>query len=388
MPSENEDRPTLLKVAREAGVSLAAASMGLRNHPRIGIQTRKRIQSAAKKLGYTPDPQLSRLMWHLRNSKAVKYQETLAFLSDNTRISDWAAYSQSDYYLGAADRAGELGYRVEIFHLHAPGLTQANLSRMLGNRGIRGIITSAFKEPGATLSLDWKQFATVACGYSLASPEVDRTTTDYYRAMLMATEKLAREGAQRIGLCLNVTDDAKVMHLWLSAFLFYQHHLPERQRLPVHKLSSVTWALMAAASKAKQAPAVRGQPAVENDLRAWFRATRPDAVISAGCDFPQEYEQTAGVPAPAGVRYCNMNIHHADARSCGINQDSYLVGRHACSHLVALLTRNELGLPGHPQITFTEFHWIENWNEWNAAWQKRNARLRDPAAPRGASIAK
>jgi hypothetical protein len=55
---------------------------------------------------------------------------------------------------------------------------------------------------------------------------------------------------------------------------------------------------------------------------------------------------------------------------------------------VALLTRNELGLPEHPQITFTEFHWIENWNEWNAAWQKRNARLRAPAAPHGASIAK
>ncbi|MDR0353036.1 MAG: LacI family transcriptional regulator [Opitutaceae bacterium] len=376
MPSDPDDRATLVKVAREAGVSLAAASMGLRNHPRISLQTRKRVQIAAKKLGYKPDPQISRLMWHLRNSKTVKYQETLAFLSDNAQLAGWVSYSQADYYLGAADRAGELGYRMEVFHLRAPGLTQTGLGRMLRNRGIRGLITSAFREPGATLSLDWQHFATVACGYSLANPEVDRVTTDYYRAMLKATEMLAQSGCKRIGLCLNTSDDTKVLHLWQSAFLFYQHHLPARRQLPIHELSAVTWELMTASSpKAKPRLPVRGAPAGKNDLHAWFRATRPDAVISAGCDFPLEYAQTTGRPAPARVRYCNMNIHHADARSCGIDQASYLVGRHACSHLVALLTRNELGLPGHPQTTLTEFRWIDDWNEWHDGWLKRNTRL-------------
>ncbi|OAM88194.1 LacI family transcriptional regulator [Termitidicoccus mucosus] len=352
MPSAPDDRATLVKVAREAGVSLATASMGLRNHPRISLQTRKRVQVAAKKLGYKPDPQISRLMWHLRNSKTVKYQETLAFLSDNAQLAGWVSYSQADYYLGAADRAGELGYRMEVFHLRAPGLTQAGLGRTLRNCGIRGLITSAFRDPGATLSLDWQHFATVACGYSLANPEVDRVTTDYYRAMLEATETLARSGCKRIGLCLSVSDDTKVLHLWQSAFLYFQHRLPQKSRLPIYELSSG-----------------------ENNIRAWLRASRPDAVISAGCDFPREYEQATGLRAPQGVRYCNMNIHHADARSCGIDQASYLVGRHACSHLVALLTRNELGLPEHPQTTLTEFRWIDDWNGWHAGWLKRNTRL-------------
>lgn len=353
--AESESRPTLLKVARAAGVSLTAASMALRNHPRIGADTRRRVQATARKLGYKPDPHLSRLMLYLSAKKAVKYQETIGFLSDNAHLDEWRGYSQADYYLGASDRANELGYRVEIFHLRAPGLTDSNLSRTLRSRGIRGLLTSAFREPNAALGLDWRHFATVACGYSLASPVVDRTTTDYYRAMLMVTEKLAAEGRRRIGLCLNLSDDTKVLHLWQSAFLLFQHRLPSSLKLPIHEVSEA-----------------------KADIRAWLKKARPDAIISAGCDFPQLIERTAGRPAPASIGYVNMNIHHADARSRGVDQDSYLVGWHACSHLVALLHRNEVGLPAHPQITFTEFRWVEDWREWQREWQRRNARL-EPA---------
>jgi DNA-binding LacI/PurR family transcriptional regulator len=347
----------LLKVARAAGVSLAAASMALRNHPRIGADTRRRVHATAKKLGYKPDPHLSRLMLYLRASKAVKYQETIGFLSDNVRLDDWRGYSQADYYLGAADRASELGYRVEIFHLRAPGVTPANLSRTLRTRGIRGLLTSAFRDPNATLELDWPHFATVACGYSLARPVVDRTTTDYYRAMLMVTEKLAAEGCRRIGLCLSLADDTKVLHLWQSAFLLFQHRLSPALQLPIHEVSHA-----------------------KTDIGAWLKKARPDAVVSAGCDFPQLFDGTAGRSAPDSIRYVNLNIHHADARSRGVDQDSYLVGRHACSHLAALLQRNELGLPSDPQITFTEFRWVEDWRQWQRAWQRRNAQLQPTSA--------
>jgi DNA-binding LacI/PurR family transcriptional regulator len=227
------------------------------------------------------------------------------------------------------------------------------LNRVLRNRGIRGLLTSAFREPNASLDLDWKHFATVACGYSLSQPVIDRITTDYYRAMLMATDKLSAEGCRRIGLCLSASDDAKVLHLWQSAFLYFQHHLPPKLRLPICE---------SAGGRAK--------------IAAWLRNARPDAVISAGCDFPKIIEERTGKPAPSNVRYVNMNIHHADARSRGIDQDSYLVGRHACSHLIALLQRNELGLPEHQQITFTEFHWVDDWQEWQRAWQRRIARLK------------
>ena len=44
--------PSLGQIAKEAGVSRAAVSMALRNHPRIPPETRERIQEIATRLGW------------------------------------------------------------------------------------------------------------------------------------------------------------------------------------------------------------------------------------------------------------------------------------------------------------------------------------------------
>ncbi len=50
-------RPTLRDVARVASVSLATASMALRDDPRTAVATRERVRAAAAKLNYVPDSQ-------------------------------------------------------------------------------------------------------------------------------------------------------------------------------------------------------------------------------------------------------------------------------------------------------------------------------------------
>jgi DNA-binding LacI/PurR family transcriptional regulator len=356
MPSQKETRPTLLQIARSAGVSLAAVSMALRNHPRIGADTKARIHEVAKRLGYHPDPELSRLMLHLRAAKTADYEETIAYVCDFVRLRDWYLLSQSDCYLGAVDRAAELGYRVEIFHLREPGLTQQRLSRMLTSRGIRGLLTTGLADPGTTLALEWENFATVVCGASLPDLAVDRVSTDYYRAMLMTAAKLAGEGCKRVGLCLNAAHGAKNQHLWESAYLYFQHDLPAKSRLPVLCTRPGTFGTDADVS--------------------WLHTARPDAVISAGCDFPRILEGKTGKPAPSAIKYASMSINYADARSRGVDQALYRVGYQACDHLINLLQHNQLGLPPHPQSTWTGFEWVEDWNTWHRVWQQRNNRLR------------
>jgi DNA-binding LacI/PurR family transcriptional regulator len=346
----------LLQIARSAGVSLTAVSMALRNHPRIGAGTKARVHEVAKRLGYHPDPQLSRLMLHLRAAKTADYEETIAYVCDFVRLRDWYGLSQSDYYLGAVDRAAELGYRVEIFHLREPGLTQQRLGRMLTSRGIRGLLTSGLADPGATLALDWENFAAVVCGVSMPGLAVDYVSTDYYRAMLTATGKLAGEGCKRIGLCLNAAQDIKNQHLWESAWLHFQHNLPAKSRLPTLYTRPGTFGTDADVS--------------------WLGATRPDAVISAGCDLPKILEGKTGAPAPSGIKYVNMSINYADARSRSVDQVLYRVGYQACDRLINLLQHNQLGLPAYPQGIWTGFEWVEDWNAWHRAWQQRNNRLR------------
>ncbi len=53
---EGPAKPRLRDVAREAGVSLGAASDSLSGKNQISEETRQRVRDAAKRLGYVPDP--------------------------------------------------------------------------------------------------------------------------------------------------------------------------------------------------------------------------------------------------------------------------------------------------------------------------------------------
>ncbi|MDR1283402.1 MAG: LacI family DNA-binding transcriptional regulator [Opitutaceae bacterium] len=361
-PSAAPRRPTLRTIAHEAGLSLAATSMALRNHPGIAADTRARVQTAARKLGYHPDPKLATLMQHLRTQSGAQYYETIAYLSSYSRYDEWSWLSQHDFYKGACERAAELGYRVELFHLREPGMTPARMSGLLEARGIRGLLVGPFEHSDEHLELDWERFAAVTFSYSLASPVLHRVTTDYYREMLSVLHRLAAEGRRRIGLNVSIDDDAKVLNLWRSAYLFFEDNLPPENRVPVN-----------------------ASPRGAGNLHKWLRSRKPDAIVSAGCDFPQRYEAACGKSPPEQIRYVNMNLHHADGRSRGIDQDSWSIGRLACGHLVTMLQRNETGLPEQPQIITIEGKWVENYTGWLAALDSRHTRPENTYTRRGRS---
>jgi len=334
-------RPTLRTIALAAGLSLSATSMALRNHPGVAASTSARVQALARKMGYHPDPKLAALMQHLRLQKGVDYHETIAFLSSYDSYKAWKRYSQHDYYLGAAERALELGYRVELFHLAEKGMSPERMSQLLAARGIRGVLVGASRNIDATLDLEWDKFAAVTFGYSLTRPLLHRVTTDYYRGMLSVLHRLAKEGCRKIGLNLSINDDVKALNLWHSAYLLFEQTLPMDARVPVNASATGT-----------------------ENLSTWLKTHRPDAVVSVGGDFPLMYEKIYHKPPPKRIRYINTNMHHADAQSRGIDQDSWSIGRIGCGLLVTMLQRNEIGLPEQPQIVTIEGHWVENYEEW------------------------
>ena len=49
-------RPTLIDVAKEAGVHHSTVSRALKNHPGIPEKTRKKIMAVVTRLKYVPDP--------------------------------------------------------------------------------------------------------------------------------------------------------------------------------------------------------------------------------------------------------------------------------------------------------------------------------------------
>lgn len=46
---------TLRDIANEVGISVSAVSMALRDHPRIGVETKSKVLSVAEELGYVPN---------------------------------------------------------------------------------------------------------------------------------------------------------------------------------------------------------------------------------------------------------------------------------------------------------------------------------------------
>ena len=55
----------------------------LRNFPRVATATRNRVLQAAKKLGYTPDPHMARLMARVRSYRRRRAEAVIALVRDD-----------------------------------------------------------------------------------------------------------------------------------------------------------------------------------------------------------------------------------------------------------------------------------------------------------------
>lgn len=70
-------RVTIREIAKACHVSHAAVSMSLRDHPRIGSATRRRVKACARRLGYVPN----RMAQRLKTGKSMTFGHVLPSLT-------------------------------------------------------------------------------------------------------------------------------------------------------------------------------------------------------------------------------------------------------------------------------------------------------------------
>ena len=132
---------SIRRLATSLGLSAAAVSMALRDHPRIAEATRRRVRAAAQKLGYRPNAKVSELMGHIRSSRHPQAEACLGVISYYDSARPWErSVHLSRMYQGMQRRADELGYRLEPFWLRAPRFTPRRLRVILDARGIEGLL--------------------------------------------------------------------------------------------------------------------------------------------------------------------------------------------------------------------------------------------------------
>ncbi len=323
---------SLKEIALEAGVSEMSVSRALRNQAGISDASRIRILAIAERLGYRPDPRVSQLMSHLRETREKKTSETLAFIwSDGTPESvAQSSYSQELVH-AATRRAGEMGFRLDQFWLCEKNLTAKRLSEILNSRGIQALILSpVVQRTYAHASLDWERFTTVTVGLGLRQPHFHRVHHHHYQSMLLALRELRKLGYQRIGFTVHPVLSKRMDHAWRAAFL-------ADHPLPLAEAANLLWVRVNDDAAAQQ---------------AWLESARPDVVLG-------EVAAPDMLPAalPDHIAYATLNWTDNFPNIQGINQCTSALAAAAVDTVTMLFWRNERGIPLQPRSILVEGQW-------------------------------
>src|ERR1700758_5798690 len=105
----------MAEIAQSVGVAPSTVSRALRSDPRISAATRQRVEEAAEKLGYRPNPLVSALMANRRRRGGAGEVDVIALVTNYGGRTDWRTKEVCRWeHDGIQRRAGELGFRIEI----------------------------------------------------------------------------------------------------------------------------------------------------------------------------------------------------------------------------------------------------------------------------------
>ncbi|PTY04979.1 hypothetical protein DB347_20015 [Opitutaceae bacterium EW11] len=335
MPPSKE-RVTLRTIGETAGVSAMTVSLALRNHPRIPEATRRSIQQTAEKLGYRPDPQLAKLMHHLRVGRQPGFQASVAAIT-TVAEGDETSYVRS-IIASAKARAGELGYGFTLFRADDPPHRQPALQRILRSRGVDGVLLLPVAAPrDVSPLLDWNDFSVVATTYGVLAPQFHRVVPHQFGNALEICRQLGKLGYRRIGLVLPAQQDVRVHHGFSAA---------------------VAWQSMLGGTEFVRPLIHQGPLPAKKELKDWFQNERPDAIISSGDVTTRPIVDLLGlrVPGPIGVVSATKSERSLFA---GIDERPDSIGAAAIEQLAAMIQRGEKGTPALPKTTMIDGRWID-----------------------------
>ena len=320
-------------IARQAGVSVSAVSLALRNQPRVSEAERRRIQGIARRLGYRRDPEVARLMEHLRTARTARRASALAVIIPELDREGLAGYFPlTEIVKGVRAQADEAGFDTELFFLTDPGMTPARLRSILVARGIKGVMVAPYSTGVGTLDMDMTGFCAATAGYSIVRPQLHRACPNYLQMMDELIDHLQRLHFHRIGFVMTYARGGIGHKLFTSSYLYYQSLLPARERIPILPREDVH----------------------ERAIAAWLRRHRPEVVIGSGRVFA--LLQGMGLAIPGDLYFANLDLSEPPRQAAGMDHQYQLVGGEAVNLVLTQFTLNLTGVPAHPKIVLVDSH--------------------------------
>ncbi|MCD8481321.1 MAG: LacI family transcriptional regulator [Verrucomicrobia bacterium] len=290
---KDDGRPVnLADIAEQVGVSMMTVSLALRDSPRISAKTKAKVLAKAEQLGYTRDPEVSRLMAYIRNRRVTKLQANLGFMhclpeGFNTSTYIWSLYE------GCKKQAANMGYSLNTLCLTQKGMTRRRMAEIIDSRNIQGVVMAPIPpelgfQPGERM--DPNQIAGVNIGYSVTDPLYSRVTFNHYQAIFSGYGSTAELGYQRIGLALQTVASRRVRDLWLAGFTAWQ--TVNLRSLRVEPLIvEEDW---------------------KDSLHFWLKSQKPDVVLTQTLQTLDTISSLGfKVPQDVGVAFLNANFFKA-----------------------------------------------------------------------------
>jgi LacI family transcriptional regulator len=327
--------PTLRVIAQSCGISAATASRALSGHPNVRDDVRRRVETAAKRLGYTRNNLVGTLMAQVRAARTERFVGNLAIVHVPSTEQPIPRPMQRDMIEAATKRARELGFQLGTYRLD-PGAGAAALARMLRARGVLGVIFLYSRPSDATAAFSWEHFATVEIDYGASALLQHTVSIDHHLTLNAALLRLREMGYRRAGLFIERHKDERLMFKWSAAFRSFQHAHGGVGSAPVLSVEKMTPELFLDWQREHSLDLVVGHI---DEAVTWLRSERRRV--------------------PQDVGFFNLNWHERSRPCAGLDLRPELQGMVAVESVVAQIHRNERGLPLDPQSITLSGRWVD-----------------------------
>ncbi len=280
-------------------------------------------------------------MAELRRSANPGPRATIAVINLNDNPQALTRHPTIPAYVrGLRERAGALGYAVDVFPEAAASMAGARLRQILQARGIRGCILTGLMRSNQLpphLHPLWQRFPCVVTGVRTIEPQLPFACADHHAISQLAVTMALRAGRQRPALVLDREIDDLVQGRFSGGFLIAQRSLGAKARIPAFY------------HRAEDARAPDGFP-------LWLHRHRPDAIVTL-YHVVEDWLRHLRIRVPRDIALIQLESRPHKPSWAGVNQHNDLTGAAAVDLLVQMIHAGETALETAPRAMLIEPTW-------------------------------
>jgi len=265
--------------------------------------------------------------------------DVIALVTNYGGKRDWRTKDVCRWeYEGIGRRAGELGFRVEIFALSDYQWDMARLQATLRARAIRGVLLGFSREEKPNTTFDSADFSVAALSGYFPAVVADRANFHGFYNVQLALDQMYRYGYRRPTLIAPALNNRISNNLWSAAFLDWQRRLPKKDRCE---------------------PFIPRENVDAAEFRDWLYRNDPDSLLVYKFPARQLLEgRGVRVPEDVGLAYLYRTSDEM-GNAAGIDGNLDVVGAAAFDLVVERLHANATGTSKHPKEVLITGTWHE-----------------------------